>query len=126
MGLFGKLFGGGGNPPQGPGEPPRASRESEGWGLEFDEERVQDGPFPKRMRLRAVYSDYTLVGSWQDIVIQGPQDYEAARAQVMGGYYKQFGMYRLPDGSETIRWNEESWRAIREELEILYDPAFQG
>ena len=134
MGLFGKLFGGGASPPPPAGNPPppRKSHHASGrpddrnWGSEFRAEHAQVGPFPKRLRLRAVEREYALVGSWQDVVLAGPDDYETARAQVMGGYYKQYGMYRLPDGTETIRWNEETWRALRESLQVLFDPAFTG
>jgi hypothetical protein len=78
------------------------------------------------LRLRARYPEYNLVGAWQDVTLNSADDLPGAKAAVHGAYFKQFGMYRLPDGSETIRWNELTWRDIRDELEILYDPAFQG
>lgn len=124
MGLFGKLFGGGGNPPPGAPSPSHGGRGAKG--AEFKPEHAAIGPYPKRMRLCAIEPGYNLVGSWQEVVLASAEDYEPVRAQVMGAYYKQYGMYRLPDGSQTIRWNEETWRDIRQQLEIHYDPAYQG
>ena len=142
MGLFGKILGGNAKPPPmppaqpsaapPPPPPPRKRKKTSflGMGSEFgkpfDESGAEAGPFPKRMRLRANLLEYDLVGAWQDITLNSAQDIAAARTQVIGAYYKQFGIYRLPGGKETIRWNETTWREIQGNLLVLYDPGFNG
>jgi hypothetical protein len=128
VGLFGKIFGGAGQPPGGAPPYPRAlfgaAASGEQYGRKLTSAETDPGPFPKTMRLRAGSSDYDLYGSWQIISWESAEAFAAARDKVLHGYYLQFGMYRLPDGSETIRWNEMTWRAMKEQLQILYDPKF--
>jgi hypothetical protein len=139
MGLFGKILGGGAKsphpqpsaaPPAPPPPPPRKRKRLLGigddFGKPFDDGTVERGPFPRRMRLRANLLEYDLVGSWQDVTLNRAADMAAARAEVIAAYYKQFGIYRLPGGGQTIRWNETTWREIQGGLLILYDPAFNG
>lgn len=78
------------------------------------------------MRLRANLEEYNLAGSWQDVTLNSAADLATARAQVIAAYYKQFGLYRLPDGKDTIRWNETTWREVQGSLRILYHPGFLG
>ena len=125
MGLFGRILGGGAPPPPG-GEPPGLFGGGSHDGVKLELPQVEAGPFPKRMRLRARLPEYNLLGWWEEVSLNSAEDYPAARAQVFGSYYKQFGMYPLPDGTSAIRWNELTWREIRDELEILYDPRYQG
>lgn len=125
MGLFKRILGGADRSP--PTSPSGGRRfrgdESEGkLATAFD---IEKGPFPKQMRLRAAYSDYALYGRWVVVTLKTPADWEAVRQEVFQAYYKQYGLYKLPDGSETIRWNEMTWRAVRDELQILFDPQHQ-
>jgi hypothetical protein len=144
MGLFGKILGGAKmptGPPTGPPAPPPAAAprpppdrkprkklfgDPEQFGKPLEQSGAEAGPFPKRMRLRANLEAYNLVSAWQEVTLNGAQDLAAARAQVIGAYYKQFGLYRLPGGRETIRWNETTWREIQGDLQVLYDPGFTG
>ena len=129
MGLFGKIFGGGGGqppprvPPAGEG-PPRRRRDDAAYGQPLGAAQTDAGPFPKRLRLRAIYSDYDLLGSWKVVTLNSPADWPAAREEVLQGYYQQFGLIRLPGGSSAIRWNEGTWRGLRETLDVVFDPAF--
>lgn len=127
MGLFERILGGGGGgspPPWIPGDSPFRGDDSAGQTVTTAE--IAQGPFPKQMRLRGSYADYALIGSWQVVSLNSPADWEAAKDQVFQAYYKQFGLYRLPDGNSTIRWNETTWREIRDQLQVLYDPKFRG
>ncbi len=128
MGLFGKIFGGGGG--QEPGRPPtttppRPRRGGDGaYGQPLTTNETDQGPFPKRLRLRAIYSDYDLLGSWKVITLNSPADWPAAREEVLQAYYQQFGLIRLAGGTSAIRWNEGTWRGVRETLDLVFDPAF--
>ncbi len=128
MGLFGKLFGGGGlqetptTPP--PSSTPPRPRPDEGYGLPVTATETDGGPFPKRLRLRAVYADYGLVGSWKVVTLNSAADWPAAREEVLHGYYQQYGLIRIPGGESAIRWNEGTWRGVRETLDLVFDPAF--
>jgi len=51
-------------------------------------------------------------------------DWPPAREEILQGYYQQFGLIRLPGGSSAIRWNEGTWRGVRETLDVVFDPAF--
>jgi hypothetical protein len=128
VGFFGKIFGGAGQPPGGaPPEPHglfSGAAPGEEYGKKLTSAETQGGPFPKTMRLRAGLTHYDLYGSWQVVTWESAEAFPSAQDKVIHGYYTQFGMYRLPDGSETIRWNEMTWRAVKEKLHILYDPKF--
>ena len=119
MGLFGKLFGGA--PPGGDDKRARFSLDG-GAGVPLEEAAATSGPFPRSMRVRAVLEAYDLYGSWQTVRLERPEDWPAAREQVLHAYYQQFGLIRLPDGSSTIRWNEVTWRQTRETLQLRYSP----
>jgi hypothetical protein len=122
MGFFKGMFGGGeGSPPPPPpgqpaGPPPGTLTPA----------AVAAGPFPKAMRVRAVAPEYNLVGSWQEVVFTAAADFETVREQVFANYYRQYGLYRLPDGSQTVRWNEQTWRELRATLQIVYDTAYRA
>lgn len=127
MGFFERILGGGagGSPP--PWMPNLGAPAGDsGAGKPLDSFEIERGPFPRQFRLRASYPDYALVGGWVVVTMNSAADWSAAREQVLQAYYKQFGLYNLPDGSQTIRWNEETWRAVRDALQILYDPRFGG
>lgn len=131
VGLFGKIFSGGaGAPPRQPPAPPpqgrgaRAGQAEGDYGRPLSPAQTEAGPFPKRLRLRAGMPDYALYGAWQVVSLNAPGEWPAVKEQVLQAYYRQFGLYKLPGGGETIRWNETTWRALREELQVLFDPAF--
>lgn len=125
MGFLDRLFRRDKPPAAVPREPaPGRGKRDESSGVPFTEEVVRQEPFPRRFRLRAVFADYDLYGSWKVVTLNSEADWPAAREEVFQAYYKQFGLIRLPDGSGAIRWNEDTWRGIRETLDILYDPRF--
>jgi len=119
MGFFGRLFGGRGRKPKSE----RILARGTAGGAPLTDENVTSGPFPRELRLRAVYEDYNLFGKWQVITLQAASEWPSAREAVLHAYYTQFGLIRLADGTQTIRWNETIWRGIRDTLEIRYDPS---
>jgi len=70
-------------------------------------------------------SGYILYSRWQEVTLNAPAEWPPLREQVLQAYYRQFGMYKLPGGGETIRWNETTWRAIRDSVEIEFDPNYR-
>jgi hypothetical protein len=125
VGFFKRLLGG--EPPVFPGEPPSASRfaADDVMGVPVTPAQNGSGPFPKTLRVRALYGDYALYGSWQVVTINSPEDWSSVQDLVRGAYYNQFGLIHLADGSKAIRWNETTWRGVRETLEFLYDPRYK-
>jgi len=121
----------GGDEPTFPGEPgasepPRLLGREDAMGSVLTPAQTDSGPFPKTLRVRAVYNDYALYGSWQVVTLNSPGDWASAQDVVRMAYYNQFGLIHLADGSKAIRWNESTWRGVRDTLEFLYDPRFQG
>lgn len=125
MGFFKRLLGG--EPPSYAGEKPEGRRLSkdDAMGVSVTPTQTSSGPFPKTLRVRAVYSDYALYGAWQVVTINSPEDWSSVQDLVRMAYYNQFGLIHLADGSNAIRWNESTWRGVRDTLEFLYDPRYK-
>lgn len=129
MGLFGRLFGK-------PKEKPRRSRtprKRANVGLvpdqgppPVDEGTFAQGPFPRKVKVRPVYRDYGLRGRWKVVQLDEAGTWASAREQLIQEYYERFGLMRLRDGTKAIRWNEFTWRGIRETLQFEQDPGYAG
>jgi hypothetical protein len=78
------------------------------------------------VRLRPVLAPYGLRGAWSTVTLTDANSWPSAREELIGLYYQRFGLIHLRDGSKTIRWNEFTWRGIREALEFERDPQFDA
>jgi len=128
MGLFKRLFGEqpAAPPGGGPGRAANVGLVRDTSDSLVDEQGLAAGPFPRTMRLRPVLLDYGLRGRWKVVSLEDERSWAAAREELIREYYDRFGLITFRNGQKTIRWNEFTWRGIREALEFEHDPAYAG
>lgn len=129
MGLFGRIFG---KPKEKP-ERARAPRRRKNEGLfpdrgppAVDEGTFFQGEFPRKVKVRPVYSDYGLRGRWKVVQLDDAKSRTQTREQLIQEYYERFGIMKLRDGTKAIRWNEFTWRGIKQALQFEQDPGYPG
>jgi len=93
-------------------------------GILLLEEEMTQGVFPRKMKMRPVQVDYSLKGRWDVVSLDSPTSWATVREQVLAEFYQRFGLIKLGDGTKTIRWNEQTWRAVRDMMAFEYDPRY--